>query len=170
MNVIEAAGLGKRYRRAWAVRDCTLGIPPGRVAALVGPDGAGKTTLMHMAVGLVRPSAGAVTVLGGAPAGSLDALERVAFVAQDAPLYRNLPVGDMLHLARNLNRRWDQPAAEARLAALKIPLDGKIGSGRGGQRAQAALTTAMARPRELLILAEPLAPLDPLARHDFLAS
>jgi ABC-2 type transport system ATP-binding protein len=170
VNVIEAAGLGKRYRRTWAVRDCTLAIPPGRVAALVGPNGAGKTTLMHMAVGLTRPTAGSVTVLGGVPAGSLDALNRVAFVAQDAPLYRNLPVADMLHLARNLNRRWDQPAAEARLAALKIPLDRKIGQLSGGQQAQVALTIAMARSPELLILDEPLAALDPLARHEFLAS
>jgi ABC-2 type transport system ATP-binding protein len=170
VNVIEAAGLGKRYRRTWAVRDCTLAIPPGRIAALVGPNGAGKTTLMHMTVGLTRPTAGAVTVLGGVPAGSLDALHRVAFVAQDAPLYRSLPVGDMLHLARNLNRRWDQPAAEARLAALRIPLDHKIGKLSGGQQAQIALTIAMARSPELLILDEPLAALDPLARHDFLAS
>ena len=170
MNVIETAGLGKRYRRAWAVRDCTLTIPPGRVAALVGPNGAGKTTLMHMTVGLTRPTAGAVTVLGGVPAGSLDALNRVAFVAQDAPLYRNLPVGDMLHLARNLNPRWDQARAEARLAALKLPLSRKIGKLSGGQQAQVALTIAMARSPELLILDEPLAALDPLARHEFLAS
>jgi ABC-2 type transport system ATP-binding protein len=170
MSVIEAAGLGKRYRRTWAVRDCTLAIPPGRVAALVGPNGAGKTTLMHLAVGLIRPTTGAVTVLDGVPAGSLGALERVAFVAQDAPLYRGLPVGDMLHLARNLNRRWDQPAAEARLAALAIPLGHKIGQLSGGQQAQVALTIAMARSPELLILDEPLAALDPLARHEFLAS
>ena len=170
MNVIEAAGLGKRYRRTWAVRDCTLAIPPGRVAALVGPNGAGKTTLMHMTVGLTRPTAGSVTVLGGVPAGSAGALNRVAFVAQDAPLYRNLPVGDMVHLARNLNGRWDQERAEARLATLKIPLSSRIGKLSGGQQAQVALTIAMARSPELLILDEPLAALDPLARHEFLAS
>src|SRR5487761_557105 len=97
MTVIEARGLGKRYGRGWALRDCTLTIPGGHVVGLVGPNGAGKTTLLTMAVGLVRPTAGQVTVLGGGPAGSPDALDRVAFVAQDAPLYRNLPVRDMLH-------------------------------------------------------------------------
>jgi ABC-2 type transport system ATP-binding protein len=170
MNVIEAAGLGKRYRRTWALRDCTLAIPPGRVTALVGPNGAGKTTLMHMAVGLNTPTTGTVRLLGGLPAGSLEALNRVAFVAQDAPLYKNLPVGGMVQLARNLNRRWDQRRAETRLATLKIPLGRKVGKLSGGQQAQVALTIAIARRPDLLILDEPLAPLDPLARHDFLAS
>jgi ABC-2 type transport system ATP-binding protein len=170
VNAIAAAGLGKRYRRTWAVRDCALAIPPGRVAALVGPNGAGKTTLMHMAVGLTRPTAGSVTVLGGVPAGSAGALNRVAFVAQDVPLYRNLPVGDMLHLARNLNDRWGQERAEARLATLNIPLGSRIGRLSGGQQAQVALTIAMARSPELLILDEPLAALDPLDRHEFLAA
>ena len=107
MNVIETNHLGRRYRRTWALRDCTLTIPGGHIVALVGPNGAGKTTLLTMAVGLTRPTRGTVSVLGGEPAGSPDALDRIAFVAQDAPLYRNLPVADMLHVARNLNRRWD---------------------------------------------------------------
>ena len=170
MSVVEAAGLGKRYRRAWALRDCTLSIPPGRVAALVGPNGAGKTTLMNLAVGLDSPTVGRVTVLGGRPAGSPQALDRVAFVAQDVPLYKNLPVGAMMQLARNLNRRWDQPRADKRLAALQIPPGRKIGKLSGGQQAQVALTIALARRPDLLVLDEPLAPLDPLARHEFLAS
>jgi ABC-2 type transport system ATP-binding protein len=111
MNVIESAALGKRYRRTWALRDCTLGIPGGHIVALVGPNGAGKTTLLTLAVGLTRPTTGRVTVLGGVPAGSPDALEAIAFVAQDAPLYRNLPVGDMVRVARNLNRRCDSRRA-----------------------------------------------------------
>ena len=170
MNVLQASGLGKRYRRAWALRECTLAIPPGRVTALVGPNGAGKTTLMHLAVGLNKPTSGTVRVLGGLRAGSLEALNRVAFVAQDAPLYKNLPVGDMVHLARNLNRRWDQQRAASRLATLKIPLGRKVGKLSGGQQAQVALTIAIARRPDLLIFDEPLAPLDPLARHEFLAS
>ena len=125
MNVIECAGLGKRYRRAWALRDCTLSIPAGHVVALVGPNGAGKTTLLNLAVGLATPTTGAVTVLGGAPAGSPDALDGIAFVAQDAPLYKNLPVADMLHVARNLNCRWDQQRAEIRLADLGIPAEAR---------------------------------------------
>ncbi|MDQ2814305.1 MAG: ABC transporter ATP-binding protein [Actinomycetota bacterium] len=171
MNVIEATGLGKRYWATWALRDCTLAIPPGRVAALVGPNGAGKTTLMHLAVGLTAPSQGQVTVLGGRPAGSPGALSRVAFVAQDVPLYRHLRVKDMVHLARNLNGpRWDQPRADQRLAALNIPPRRKVGKLSGGQQAQVALTIALARRPEFLVLDEPLAPLDPLARHEFLAS
>jgi ABC-2 type transport system ATP-binding protein len=170
MNVIECAGLGKRYRRAWALRDCTLEIPAGHVVALVGPNGAGKTTLLNLAVGLATPTTGAVTVLGGVPAGSPDALDRIAFVAQDAPLYKNLPVADMVHVARDLNRRWDQARAEKRLADLGIPAKKKVGQLSGGQKAQLALTIALGRRPDLLILDEPLAALDPLARHDFMDS
>jgi ABC-2 type transport system ATP-binding protein len=170
MNVIESAGLGKRYGRAWALRDCSLAIPGGHVVALVGPNGAGKTTLLSMAVGLTTPTAGSVSVLGGDPAGSPDALDRIAFVAQDAPLYKNLPVADMLHLARNLNRRWDQQYAEVRLRDLGIPLGRKVGKLSGGQQSQLALTVALARRPDLLVLDEPLAMLDPVARDDFMAS
>jgi len=170
MNVIECAGLGKRYRRIWALRDCTLAIPAGHVVALVGPNGAGKTTLLNLAVGLATPTTGVVTVLGGVPAGSPDALDRIAFVAQDAPLYANLPVADMVQVARNLNCRWDQPRADQRLADLGIPAKKKVGQLSGGQKAQLALTIALARRPDLLVLDEPLAALDPLARHDFMDS
>jgi ABC-2 type transport system ATP-binding protein len=170
MNIIETRGLGKRYGRTWALRDCTLGIPGGHVVALVGPNGAGKTTLLQLATGLTVPTSGTITVADGLPAGSRDALDRIAFVAQDAPLYRNLPVADMLHLARNLNRRWDQRRAESRLADLGIGLKKKTGALSGGQKAQLALTIALARRPELLVLDEPLAALDPLARHDFMQS
>src|ERR1700733_1529828 len=121
MNVIESTALGKRYRRTWALRDCTLGIPGGHIVALVGPNGAGKTTLLTMAVGLSKPTEGGLTVLGGIPAGSPDALDQIAFVAQDAPLYRTLPVADMLRVARRLNRRWDQGRADDRLHRLRLP-------------------------------------------------
>ena len=167
MNIIESAGLGKRYRRTWALRDCTLAVPDGHLVALVGPNGAGKTTLLHMAVGLVSPTAGAVRVLGGQPAGSPGALDGTAFVAQNAPLYPNLPVAAMLRVARNLNRQWDQPRAEARLAELGIPLDRKAGKLSGGQQAQLALTVALARRPRLLVLDEPLAALDPVAAERF---
>jgi ABC-2 type transport system ATP-binding protein len=170
MNVIETTALGKRYRRTWALRDCTLAIPGGHLAALVGPNGAGKSTLLSLAVGLARPSAGTVTVLGGEPAGSPDALDRIAFVAQDAPLYKHLPAGAMLGVARNLNRRWDQRRAEDRLARLGIPLSQRVGTLSGGQKAQLALTIALARRPALLVLDEPFSALDPVARGDFLAS
>jgi ABC-2 type transport system ATP-binding protein len=170
MNVVKASGLGKRYGGTWALRECTLEIPAGRVAALVGPNGAGKSTLLNLAVGLTAPSAGEVTVLGGHPAGSPAALDGIAFVAQDTPLYKNLSVADMIYVTRNLNRRFDQPYANARLAELGIPLRRKAGRLSGGQQAQLALTLALARRPRLLILDEPVAMLDPVARHDFMAT
>ena len=169
-TIIETSGLGKRYGNTWALRDCTLAIPAGHVAALVGPNGAGKTTLLNLAVGLAEPSAGSVTVLGGQPAGSPAALDGIAFVAQDTPLYKNLSVAEMLHLTRNLNRFFDQGYAEARLAELGIPLKRKAGKLSGGQQAQLALTLALARRPRLLVLDEPVAMLDPIARHDFMAT
>jgi ABC-2 type transport system ATP-binding protein len=170
MNVVKASGLGKRYGRTWALRECTLEIPAGRVAALVGPNGAGKSTLLNLAVGLTGPSAGAVTVLGGRAAGSPAALDGIAFVAQDTPLYKNLPVADMIYLTRRLNRRFDQRYARARLDELGIPLKRKAGKLSGGQQAQLALTLALARRPRLLVLDEPVAMLDPVARHDFMAT
>jgi ABC-2 type transport system ATP-binding protein len=170
MNVVEASGLGKRYGNTWALRECSLSIPAGHVAALVGPNGAGKTTLLNLAVGLAAPSAGGVTVLDGRAPGSPAALDGIAFVAQDTPLYKNLSAGDMLHLTRNLNRRFDQAYAEARLAELGIPLKRKAGKLSGGQQAQLALTLALARRPRLLVLDEPVAMLDPIARHDFMAT
>jgi ABC-2 type transport system ATP-binding protein len=170
MNVIEAAGLGKRYGSTWALRDCTLAIPDGHVAALVGPNGAGKTTLLNLAVGLATPTAGTVSVLGGTRPGSPAALDGIAFVAQDAPLHANLSVADTLHLTRNLNRRFDQGYAQARLDELGIPLTRKAGKLSGGQQAQLALTLALGRRPRLLVLDEPMASLDPLARHDFMAT
>jgi ABC-2 type transport system ATP-binding protein len=170
MNVVEASGLGKRYGRTWALRECTLEIPAGRVAALVGPNGAGKTTLLNLAVGLAAPSAGAVTVLGGRRAGSPAALDGIAFVAQDTPLYKGLSVADMIYIARSLNRRFDQPYARARLDELGIPLKRRAGKLSGGQQAQLALTLGLARRPRLLVLDEPVASLDPVARHDFMAT
>src|SRR6201993_4381908 len=170
MNVIETNGLGKRYGSTWALRECTLAIPAGHVAALVGPNGAGKTTLLNLAVGMLAPTAGTIEVLGGRPAGSPAALDGIAFVAQDTPLYKNLSAADMLHLTRNLNRRFDQPYAETRLAELGIPLKRNAGKLSGGQRAQLALTLALARRLRLLVLDEPVAMLDPVARHDFMAT
>jgi ABC-2 type transport system ATP-binding protein len=170
MNVVEASGLGKRYGRTWALRECTLEIPAGRVTALVGPNGAGKTTLLNLAVGLTTPSAGAVTVLSGRRAGSRAALDGIAFVAQDTPLYRHLTVADMIYVTRSLNRRFDRSYAMARLAELGIPPKRKAGKLSGGQQAQLALTLALARRPRLLVLDEPVAALDPVARHDFMAT
>ncbi len=170
MSIMETRGLGKRYGGTWALRECTLEVPAGRVAALIGPNGAGKTTLLNLAVGLAAPSAGEVTVFGGRPAGSPAALDGIAFVAQDTPLYRNLSVADMIYLTRSLNRRFDQRYARARLDELGIPPKRRAGKLSGGQQAQLALTLALARRPRLLVLDEPVAMLDPVARHDFMAT
>jgi ABC-2 type transport system ATP-binding protein len=167
---LQASGLGKRYGSTWALRDCGLAIPEGHVVALVGPNGAGKTTLLHLAVGLAMPTTGRIGVQGGLAAGSLAALASVAFVAQDAALYPNLSVTDTLHLARNLNIGFDLARARARIAELDIPPQCKVGRLSGGQRAQVALTLALAKRPRLIILDEPLSSLDPLARHDFMAA
>ena len=166
---IRTEQLGKRYGSTWALRECTLEIPAGSVTALVGPNGAGKTTLLQLAIGLVRPTAGEVSVLDRAPVADAAALlPRVGFVAQDHPLHRSFTVGAMLKFGRCLNPTWDEEAARARLARLGIPLDRKVGKLSGGQQAQVALTLALAKCPELLILDEPVASLDPLARREFM--
>jgi ABC-2 type transport system ATP-binding protein len=165
MNVVTTTGLGKRYRRNWALKDCSLSVPAGRVVALVGPNGAGKTTLLHTIVGLLSPDEGNVTVLG-ASAGLRETMPRIAFLAQDKPLYDGFSVADMLRFGAHMNPGWDNELAVARLAELGIPLDRKVGKMSGGQQAQVALTVALAKRPELLVLDEPLANLDPLARHE----
>jgi ABC-2 type transport system ATP-binding protein len=170
MTIIESQGLGKRYGHHWALQDCTLAIPAGHVAALVGPNGAGKTTLLNLVVGLSAPTRGSLTVLGGQPAGSLAALDGIAFVAQNMPLYKGLSAGDLVHLTRNLNHRFDTTYAHARLRELGIPLTQRAARLSGGQHAQLALTLALARRPRLLVLDEPLANLDPVARHDFMGT
>lgn len=165
--VVETAGLGKRYRSQWALRDCGLQIPSGTVTALVGPNGAGKTTLLHLIVGLLRASEGEIRVLGAEP-GSAEALSKVAFVAQDAPLHSYLRVEAMLALAASLSPGLDESFVGERLGALGIPSRRKVGKLSGGQQAQLALALALGRRPELLVLDEPLARLDPVARHDFM--
>ncbi|MEI8409906.1 MULTISPECIES: ABC transporter ATP-binding protein [unclassified Kribbella] len=167
-TTLETTGLGKRYGRTWALRDCSLRIPAGRVAALVGPNGAGKTTLLHLAVGLLRPDAGSVRVLGRTPAADKGLLTQVGFVAQDAPMYPDFTVPDLLKMGQKLNQRWDSELAAGRLERLRIPFDRKVGKLSGGQRAQVALALALAKRPELLLLDEPVASLDPLARREFL--
>ncbi len=168
--MIESRGLGRRFRRTWALRDCDLAIPAGHVVALVGPNGAGKTTLLNIAAGLLRPTRGTISVLGGERPGSHAARAGIGYVAQDAPLYRHLPACDMLRLAGFQNASWDDHWARTRLVDLRIPLGSKVRALSGGQRAQLALTIALAKRPRLLILDEPMASLDPLARHEFAGS
>jgi ABC-2 type transport system ATP-binding protein len=166
---IQATGLGKRFGRTWALRDCSIKIPAGRIAGLVGPNGAGKTTFLSLTAGLLSPTAGKITVFGRSPQDHLLLLlDRIGFVAQDTPLYGSFSVADILTFGRHLNRRWDQRSAEDRLRRLDIPLQKRIGALSGGQRAQVALTLALGKRPELLLLDEPVARLDPLARREFM--
>jgi ABC-2 type transport system ATP-binding protein len=165
---IEAVGLGKHYDRKWALRDTTLSVPQGRVVGLVGANGAGKTTLLHMMVGLVAPSEGHISVFGDRPASGTAALAKVGFLAQDAPLYGSLTVRDHLRLGARMNPRWNTELAESRTKRLGLPHDTEASALSGGQRAQLALTVAVGKQPELLVLDEPVASLDPLARRQFL--
>jgi len=166
--VIQASELGKQYRRAWALRDCTLTIPEGHVVGLVGPNGAGKTTLLRLAAGMLAPTRGTITVLGERPAAGPAQLAQVGFVAQDTPVYAQLTVADHLRLGSWLNPGWDGELARQRIGQLGLDPKQRAGSLSGGQRAQLALTLALGKRPELLILDEPVASLDPLARREFL--
>jgi ABC-type multidrug transport system ATPase subunit len=168
-NALETTKLSKRYRRTWALQDCSLAVPAGRVAALVGPNGAGKTTLLHLAVGLLEPTEGDVQAFGLSPCTQPnEALPRLGFVAQDHPLYKGFSVEDLLTLGCKLNSRWDDALARSRIQKLGIPLNRRAGKLSGGQQAQVALVLALAKRPDLLLLDEPLASLDPLARREFL--
>jgi ABC-2 type transport system ATP-binding protein len=165
---IEASGLGKRYGRRWALSDCTLSIPTGRVTGLVGPNGAGKTTLINLATGMLAPTTGTIDVLGSKPASGPEQLAKVGYVAQDTPTYAGLSVEDHLRFGAHMNPGWDAVLARKRMSQLGIDPKQKAGKLSGGQRAQLALTLAIAKRPELLILDEPIASLDPLARREFL--
>jgi ABC-2 type transport system ATP-binding protein len=168
--LLATQAVGKRYGWRWALRDCSLAIPAGRVVGLVGPNGAGKTTLLHLAVGLLAPTAGAITVLGGDPGDGARQLGRVGFVAQDTPVYARLSVAKHLRMGAWLNPGWDAQLAAGRIERLGLDPRQRAGSLSGGQRAQLALTLAIAKRPELLVLDEPVASLDPLARREFLQS
>jgi ABC-2 type transport system ATP-binding protein len=168
MTALNARGLGKQYGRRWALTDCTLEVPEGRVVGLVGPNGAGKSTLLNLAVGLLAPTTGSIAVLGGVPADGPEQLAKVGFVAQDAPVYSSLSVADHLRFGARLNPGWDADYAEGRVDRLGLDPSQKAGKLSGGQRAQLALTLAVAKRPRLLILDEPVASLDPLARREFL--
>src|SRR5215472_5268537 len=153
-HAIEADGLGKRYGRRWALADCTLTVPTGQVVGLVGPNGAGKTTLLELAAGLLQPTKGTIRVP-----------KRIGFVAQDAPVYPGLSVADHLRMGQALNARWDAGFARRQILESGLDLRQRASRLSGGQRAQLALTLAVAKRPELLVLDEPVANLDPLARR-----
>jgi ABC-2 type transport system ATP-binding protein len=166
---VETMGLGKRYRRTWGLQDCSFALPQGRVAALVGPNGAGKSTLLRMLAGISTPSTGTINVLGLSPrTQNVEALSRMAYLDQDRPLYKDFRVEELLRFGRELNPRWDDARARRHFEELRIPLESRIGRLSGGQQAQVALTMCLAKRPELLLLDEPVAALDPLAREDLM--
>jgi ABC-2 type transport system ATP-binding protein len=168
--VLQARGLGKRYGKRWALTDCTLDIPAGHVVGLVGPNGAGKTTLLNLASGQLAPTSGSISVLGGRPGAGPVQLAKVGFVAQETPTYAGLTIAEHLKLGARLNPGWDDAVARERIRRLGLDPGQRAGKLSGGQRAQLALTVGIAKRPEFLILDEPVAALDPLARREFLQS
>jgi ABC-2 type transport system ATP-binding protein len=168
--VIETRGLSKRYRKVTALTDCTISVPEGRISALIGPNGAGKTTLLRLLAGLARPTGGEIVVLGGTPRQDPAFLAEIGFVAQEIPLYRRLSAEDHIAAGAHLNPSWDGASVRLRLTGLNIPPNQAVGTLSGGQRAQVALSLALAKRPRLLLLDEPVAALDPLARRQFLAT
>lgn len=167
---IRTNGLGKRYRSFWALENCNISVPEGSVSALVGPNGAGKSTLLKLLVGLSSASSGEGEVLGKTPAQHEDFLSEIGYLAQEIPLYKSMNAADHIKMGKHLNKRFDDTSVRQRLDELQIPLDRPVGRLSGGQRAQVALALALAKKPKLLLLDEPVAALDPLARHDFLSS
>ncbi|MFJ7216106.1 ABC transporter ATP-binding protein [Amycolatopsis sp. NPDC098790] len=168
MTVLRAQGLGKKYKRKWALTGCTLEIEAGHVTGLVGPNGAGKSTLLNIASGMLEPTTGSIEVCGGTPGSGPDQLAKVGYVAQSTPVYTGLTIEDHLRLGAHLNPRWDTALAEKRIERLGLDPKQHAGKLSGGQRAQLALTLGIAKRPELLLLDEPVAALDPLARREFL--
>jgi ABC-2 type transport system ATP-binding protein len=168
--VIETHELSKRYRRVTALSDCSVTVPESRICALIGPNGAGKTTLLRLLAGLSWPTGGAVSVLGGAPRQDPAFLAEIGYLAQEIPLYRRLTADDHIRAGAHLNPRWDALSVRTRLADLNVPLDRAVGTLSGGQRAQVALALTLAKRPRLLLLDEPVAALDPLARRHFLGT
>ncbi|MFF1708959.1 ABC transporter ATP-binding protein [Streptomyces sp. NPDC058268] len=168
-SAIEAHGLGKRYRRGWALRDVSFRLPAGRVCGLVGPNGAGKSTLMSLATNMIQPTTGALRVFGAVP-GSREAVLRTAFLSQEKPLFRRFTVGETLRLGHELNPRWDQGVAEGIVNAGGVPLRAKIGTLSGGQRTRVAFALAFGKRPDLLILDEPMSDLDPLVRRELMTT
>jgi ABC-2 type transport system ATP-binding protein len=168
-DALEAIGLGRRYRSTWGLHDCSLTVREGSITGLVGPNGAGKSTLLRLAAGLSRPTAGSVRVFGEEvdPNGTAH-LDRIGYFDQLRPLYAGFRVEEMLTFGRKLNTTWDDAAARGWLAEFDIPLGRRVGKLSLGQQAQVALAVSLGKRPDLLLLDEPVAALDPLARRQLL--
>jgi len=167
--VLRAEGLGKRYGSHWALKDCDFSLEPGQVTALIGPNGSGKSTLLELAIGLLSPTTGSIEIFGASPTREpATVLPKVGFVAQEHPLYRGFSVEETLRFGREMNSHWDNAFALDRVKRLGLPLNKRVSQLSGGQQAQVGLVLALAKRPELLLLDEPIAAFDPLARREFL--
>ncbi|MFI6112980.1 ABC transporter ATP-binding protein [Kitasatospora sp. NPDC051164] len=166
---LEAAGLGRRFRGDWALRDCDFTVPAGRICGVVGPNGAGKSTLLSLAARQLSATEGELRVFGE-PSGTPDERARVAYVAQDKPLYPGLTVAETLRMGRELNPAWDHETAQRIVDQGELRPKARIGSLSGGQRTRVSLALALGRVPDLLLLDEPMADLDPLARHQLMGT
>ncbi|MFG3406816.1 ABC transporter ATP-binding protein [Streptomyces sp. NPDC048142] len=162
---LEARGLGKRYRRGWALRDCSFRIPAGRICGLVGPNGAGKSTLLRLATRQVQPTTGELRVFG-VPVDDPAVMPGFAFLGQDKPLFKRFTVAETLRLGAELNPGWDTVAAERIVRSGNVPLHARVGTLSGGQRTRVAFALAFGKRPDLLLLDEPMSDLDPLARDE----
>jgi ABC-2 type transport system ATP-binding protein len=166
---LAAHGLSKRFKKKVALDAVDLTLAPGSVTALVGPNGAGKTTLIKVCMAFERPNSGHVEVDGVDPWQHRSAaLRRVGYVPQTPAVYRGLTVEDHLSMAHSLHPSFDRDYARRRLEQLAIPLDQRADTLSGGQAAQLGLAIALGTRAKVLLLDEPLANLDPLARREFI--
>jgi ABC-2 type transport system ATP-binding protein len=168
---LQAEQVTKRYRahRPPALASVDVSIKAGSIVALVGPNGAGKSTLIRLFLGFERPTSGRVLVTGIDPGKDRTAaLAQIGYVGQAPGLYRDLTAGDHVALAAGLRSGFDVDGALQRLDDLGIERSIRAGELSGGQQAQLALGLALSTHAPVLLLDEPLASLDPLARRDFL--
>ncbi len=166
---LEALGLGRQYRGGWALRGCDFTVPAGRICGVVGPNGAGKSTLLSLAAHQLTPTEGELRVLGEA-VGAPRLRARVAYVAQDKPLYPGLTVAETLRMGRELNPLWDDEVAQGIVDQGELHPKARVGSLSGGQRTRVSLALALGKLPDLLLLDEPMADLDPLARHQLMGT
>ncbi|MFD0337720.1 ABC transporter ATP-binding protein [Streptomyces sp. NPDC127117] len=162
---LEARGLGKRYRRGWALQDISFRLPAGRICGLVGPNGAGKSTLLGIATRQVQPTEGDLRIFG-VPVDDPGVMPKFAFLGQDKPLFKRFTVAETLRMGAELNPGWDMAAAERIVRSGQVPMNARVGTLSGGQRTRVAFALAFGKRPDLLLLDEPMSDLDPLARHD----
>ena len=167
---LETVGLGKRYGlRRWALHDLDLVVDEGTITALVGPNGSGKSTLLKAWIGFERPTSGQLRIHGVDPVRQRGQAIRLAgYVPQQPSLYRELSIDDHLAFASAHRAGFDRDRARRYLDDLSIPLDSRADQLSGGQQAQVGLALALGARAPVLLLDEPLASLDPLARREFL--